>query len=334
MRYERLPVADLELDVQNPRVARIVEMYGADAITYDRMRLALGVSASDDSDTGTTFYSLRESIKTNGGVIHPIIVNEREGNKFLVIEGNTRAMIYREFNSDGLSGEWDTIPAIVHTRLTQAEIDAIRLQAHMVGPRDWDPYSKAKYLNHLRNSQHLPFNQIVDFCGGKQQEVSRYIDAYNDMEKYYRPVLESDDLFDATRFSAFVELQRGQVTEAVTQAGFTKADFSEWVADGRLRPLALVRSIPRILKNPKAKEIFLRDGAQEAVKTLDAPLPEESLMNANFTQLLNEVKRRIWGMPYSQLRQLKEQIGSGDSESIVETRDALDQLCRDIVSDD
>ena len=204
----------------------------------------------------------------------------------------------------------------------------------LVGPRDWDPYSKAKYLNHLYNSENLPFNQIVDFCGGKQQEVSRYIDAYNDMERYYRPILESDDMFDTTRFSAFVELQRGQVTEAVAQAGLTKFDFSKWVADGRLKPLQLVRSIPRILRNPKAKEIFLRDGAQEAVKMLDAPLPEDSLINASFTQLLNEVKRRIWEMPYGQLRHLKEQVGSGDNESIVETRDALDQLCKDIASDD
>ena len=334
MEFKPLPVADLVLDVQNPRVARIVEMYGDDAITYDRMRLALGVSPSDDSDTGTTFYSLRESIRTNGGIIHPIIVNQTADGKLLVIEGNTRAMIYKEFGIEGLDGEWDTIPALVHSQLTQAQIDAIRLQAHMVGPRDWDPYSKAKYLNHLRNSQHLTFNQIVDFCGGKQQDVSRYIDAYNDMERYYRPILASDDMFDATRFSAFVELQRGPVTEAVAHAGFTKTHFSEWVDDGRLKPLQLVRSLPRILRNPKAKEIFLRDGAQDAVKTLDAPLPEESLMSANFTQLLNEVKRRIWEMPYSQLRQLKEQIGSGESESIVETRDALDQLCKDIASDD
>ena len=309
-------------------------MYGKDDITYDRMRLALGVSPSDDSDSGTTFYSLRESIKTNGGVIHPIIVNETDDGRLVVIEGNTRAMIYKQFVDDGLSGNWTTIPAVVHTQLTQAEIDAIRLQAHLVGPRDWDPYSKAKYLNHLRNSQHLPFNQIVDFCGGKQQEISRYIDAYRDMEAHYRPILQSDDEFDPTRFSAFVELQKGIVTESIANAGYTKSDFSRWVADGRLKPLALVRSIPRILRNAKAKQIFLNDGAQEAVKALDAPLPEESLTHASFNQLLNELKRRIWEMPYSQLRQLKEQVGSSETESVIETRDALDQLCQDIASDD
>lgn len=330
MRFELLPVEGLELDVSNPRVARIVEMYG-DEVTYDRMRLALSMSSGDD--TGPSFYSLRESIRTNRGIIHPIIVNESAG-RLVVVEGNTRAMIYKEFAADGWDGDWSVIPSIVHLNLGQAEIDAIRLQSHLVGPREWDPYSKAKYLEHLRNSQHLTFSQIVDFCGGKQQEVARYIDAYNDMERYYRPILEDDDNFDATRFSAFVELQRGPVAEALEQAGFSKSDFARWVDDKLVSPLNLVRSLPRILKNARAKEIFLREGAREAVKTLDAPLPEESLRNATLAQLLNQVIQRIWEMPYGQLQQLKESVGSAESDSIIAARDALDQLCHDIASDD
>ena len=332
IRYEQLPVANLELDVSNPRVARIIEMYGA-AITYDRMRLALGVSPSDDPDTGTTFYSLRESIKTNGGIIHPIIVNDTADGRLVVIEGNTRTVIYKEFVSEGLEGDWDTIPAIVHPNLSQADIDAVRLQAHLVGPRQWDPYSKAKYLHHLRNAEHLSFNQIVDFCGGRQQEIIRYIDAYTDMEEFYRPVLESDDQFDATRFSAFVEMQRGTVLDALLQGGFTKSDFAQWVHDGLISPLSLVRSLPRILKNTEARDTFIRDGAREAAKLLDAPSPLESLRIASFTQILNEIKRRIWAMPYIDLRRLKEQIGSEDNDAIIETRDALVQLCEDIATD-
>ena len=333
MRYERLPVANLVLDVQNPRVARIIEMYG-ETITRDRMRLALGATQRDDSDTGTTFSSLRESIRTNGGIIQPIIVNETDDGSFVVIEGNTRTVIYQEFVSQGLDGDWDSIPAVIHQDLSQADIDAVRLQAHLVGPREWDPYSKAKYLDHLRNAQHLTFNQIVDFCGGRQQEIVRYVDAYKDMEEFYRPVLESDDQFDTTRFSAFVELQRSGVLEALLQTGFTKSDFAKWIDEALVAPLNLVRSLPRILKNSEAREVFLREGAREAIKILDAPPPTEFIRNANFTQLLNEIKRRIWVMPYSDLRRLKEQIGGEDSGAIIETRDALVQLSEDIATDD
>ena len=95
----------------------------------------------------------------------------------------------------------------MYDQLDEKDIDAIRLQAHLVGPRQWDPYSKAKYLNYLSNSEHLTTDQIIDFCGGQKSEVHRFIDAYNDMEDHYRPLLASDDQFDPTRFSAFVEMQ-------------------------------------------------------------------------------------------------------------------------------
>ena len=333
MRYEDLPVDILELDTTNPRVARVLEMY-AESITYEQLKLALMVSPNGDADGGTTFHSLRESIRTNGGLIHPIIVNQVNEGHFVVVEGNTRTMIYKEFKTEKIEGNWENIPAIVYDKLTQAHIDAIRLQAHLVGPREWDPYSKAKYLDYLRNSQHLPFNQIIDFCGGQQQDVIRYIDAYHDMETYYRPILTSDADFDPTRFSAFVELQRGTVTHAVLDTGFTKADFAEWVDKRLIMPLTHVRSLPRILRNPNAKSIFLQDGSREAVKVLDSLPPAEVIRDVALSQLLNEIKRRIWAMPYSELRRLKDQIGSEDNESIVEARDALVQLCEDIASSD
>ena len=331
MKYELLSVDKLELDVQNPRVARILDMYQGQ-ISHERMKLALVASAGDDSTSGTTFHSLRESIKTNGGIIHPIIVNQTADQRLVVIEGNTRTMIYREFKDSGIEGNWNTIPSLVHFQLSQAEIDAIRLQAHLVGPREWDAYSKGKYLNYLRNSKHLTFSQIVDFYGGNRREVERYIDAYNDMEHYYRPVVGSDSEFDQTKFSSFVELQR--IAGAVVEAGHTKSDFAEWVNDGLLTPQAQVWSLPRILKNSKAKAIFLQDGAQEAVKAIDGPSTTDALKDANFTQLLIEIKRRIWDMPYGELIRLKETVGSPENDVILEARDALTDLCRDMASDE
>ena len=108
----------------------------------------------------------------------------------------------------------------IYDNLSDQEIDAIRLQAHLVGVRQWDPYSKAKYLNHLYDKGHLSLSQITDFCGGDKREVTNYIQAYNDMEKYYTPILESDQDFDPTRFSAFVELQSSRVHEAIVGAGY------------------------------------------------------------------------------------------------------------------
>ena len=99
-----------------------------------------------------------------------------------------------------------------------------------MGPRPWDPYSKAKYLYELRTQEHLPFATIVDYCGGRQTEVVEHINAYSDMEQHYRPVLGDDGAFDTTRFSGFVELQKPGIKQAITATGFDLSDFARWIA--------------------------------------------------------------------------------------------------------
>jgi len=98
------------------------------------------------------------------------------------------------FLAEDAKGSWTSIPALVYDDMSLAQIDAIRLQVHLVGTRQWDPYSKAKYLYYLRTQELLTFAQIVDFCGGRVKEVVESINAYSDMEKYYRPVLADDGL--------------------------------------------------------------------------------------------------------------------------------------------
>ena len=73
--HKSIEVEKLTLDTENPRIQKIVEMY-AGGITPEALGLALG-SGLDDVDSreaGTTFYTLKAAIKTNGGIIQPIHV--------------------------------------------------------------------------------------------------------------------------------------------------------------------------------------------------------------------------------------------------------------------
>lgn len=329
--YAMLPVEKLVLDTSNPRVARFIEMYGGE-VTDEQMSLALGAANYDEGESTTTFQSLRASIRTHGGLIHPILVNRNTNSCLVVIEGNTRALIYRQFRNDDDSGRWDDIPAIVYEQLDEEEIDAVRLQAHLVGPRQWDPYSKAKYLDYLSNSEHLTTDQIIDFCGGQNTEVHRFIDAYNDMENYYRPLLSSDDQFDPTRFSAFVEMQAPRVQEALLTSGYTKSDFAGWVNNQTLYPLNRVRRLPAILSNPQARDVFLKEGAREAEKVLDSPSTVEALEEASLTQLVNSLLDRIDKMSYTDLRRLREDLDTPENHALTSARDQLAELCSDIAS--
>ena len=329
--FENLKVDSIELDLTNPRIARIMEMYTE--ATPENIALALGVNSSDEnSNAGTSYLSLKQSIRTNGGIIHPIIVNKQPNGEIVVIEGNTRVHIYKEFKKKEYPGAWDIIPALVYDNMDNKRIDSIRLQAHMVGPRAWDPYSKAKYLAHLSNYEHLTAEQIVDYCGGNKREVNNYIVAYEDMEKYYRPILDSEQDFDQSRFSAFVELQAGRVCESLLNTGFTKTDFARWVDDRRLSPLSNVRKLPRILRDQRSKEIFLRSGAEDALKVLDAPSQDSSLDNVSLCQLLKSVIKQIQTIKYSEVKKLQNEPESEESEIILEAKDEIVGLCGDIES--
>ena len=325
-----LSVDNIELDLKNPRIAKWVEMYG-DNISAEQMALALGAGSSHDSESSLSFSSLRQSIQTNRGVIHPIIVNKKKKNKYVVIEGNTRTLIYKEFNAKKITGDWRNIPAMVYENMSPEMIDSIRLQAHLVGTREWDPYSKAKYLDYLRNSDHLTFAQIIDFCGGNKQDVEHYILAYQDMEQYYRGILDSDQDFDHTRFSAFVELQKQSILTALLQEKFTKTDFARWVHEKKIYPLLSVRKLPRVLENEKARNIFLKDGIEEAVKVLDVPSPSAVLQDATLIQLAKEISRRIAELKYDEMKRLRDENAGEERDIIIDAKESLQELCDDIL---
>jgi hypothetical protein len=163
-RHEFIPIDKIDLDRGNPRIAKFLEIYSGEP-TAEQLFMALGAGGDEkETETGPTFNKLKQSIITNGGIIQPIIVNRSAG-RDVCIDGNTRLALYRSFRDEKVEGDWKVIPAIVYNELDEEDIDAIRLQAHLVGPRQWDPYSKAKYLSYLRKKQHFPFDRLVDFCG-------------------------------------------------------------------------------------------------------------------------------------------------------------------------
>jgi hypothetical protein len=328
--FKMLPVENIELDIKNPRIAKWVEMYG-DVIKPEQMALALGAGSSSDGEAGVSFNSLKQSIQTNQGIIHPIIVNKEGKSKYVVIEGNTRTLIYKEFKEKNIAGNWNVIPAMVYEDMSAQTIDAIRLQAHLVGTRAWDPYSKAKYLDFLRNSENLTYAQIIDFCGGNKKEVEHYIQAYQDMEKYYRPILDSDQDFDHTRFSAFVELQKQTILTGLLEGGFTKTDFSRWVHEKKIYPLLSVRKLPRVLKNEKALKIFQKDDIEEAIKVLDTPSAASTLQDATLIQLAKEISRRIGAISLDQIKKLRDENAREERDIIIDAKENIQDLCNEIV---
>ncbi len=84
-------------------------------------------------------------------------------------------------------------------------------------------------------------------------------------KKYYRPLLDADDEFDQRDFSKFLELQNGNIKEALL-AKFTLSDFAKWVIDGNVDMAINVRRLPEILKNEEATNILLKKQHKNCIR--------------------------------------------------------------------
>jgi hypothetical protein len=322
---QNLPVQDIHLDRSNPRIRKFLEMYGEEP-TPEQIYLALGAAGDDESESSTSFEKLKNSILTNGTIIQPIIVNREKEGRLVCIEGNTRVALYKSFLEEKVKGDWTRIPALVYEDMDQSKVNAIRLQIHLVGVRPWDPYSKAKYLHYLRTQELLPFAAIVDFCGGRKKEIIESIDAFNDMEQHYRPIIPDDGTFDTSRFSGFVELQKPGIKEAILEAGFSFTDFGRWIYEEKLYPLQTVRLLPRILRNPKAKELFLKQGAKAAIKVVDRPDLSKALEEASLSQLAHALTQKVYGLTFLEAEKIRKEPGGEAAQALSEAITAVNLL--------
>ena len=325
-----LPVTKIVLDQRNPRVAPALESIEGEP-PQNFIELALGQFAPDDEEKGasTTFSSLKASIRAYKGLINPIVVTPTVDGSYIVIEGNTRVSIFRQLATEKAPGSWDTIPAIVRPDIEEDGEHAIRLQAHLVGPRQWRPYAKAKYLHSLYADQKLSLNEILDYCGGnaRKREIEEYIAAYTDMQNHYIPLVGQNQP-DYSRFSAFVELQKPQVKQAVVKAGFTMDDFAKWVHDSKISPFNTVRQIPRILGNAAAKKKFLSHDAREAMKVLEQPNANAAIKEASLEQLANALASKIRSLNWPDVKDLTEAHDTLRAQALSDCYEELRDLCK------
>ena len=315
---QTLSIHEIQLDKENPRIKQYLEFYTQ--ITSEMLALAL--SDSSNGDASTTYRSLKESIKVSGGIIHPIVVNQNADTTYTVIEGNTRLQIYKEFAENDTNGNWETIPCLVYQQLSNEEKHEIRLQSHLVGPREWDPYSKAKYIYELSEIEHLPMNRIIDMCGGGKTEIQKAIDAYVDMEIHYRQYCKSNGFDFSTRdFSKFREFQNGAVKQSLLHKGFDSKQFAIWVAEGNIDIAQKVRIIPKVLKDEEATNLFKKKNLTEAEKILNA----KELVNADLSQYPYETLCKALYQKLMDFKFIEIQALAKD-ENYVEKKYALESL--------
>lgn len=330
--YTMLDVEAITFDTENPRIKMALEKYG-DQITAERIYFALR-SAAEGTKSTSSFISLKDSILASDGVMVPITVIRKDG-KYVCIDGNTRLAIYKQLGKEQEDGDgnWTKIKSVELIDANQRDIETVRVSAHLVGARDWPAYEKARYLHYLRNSKFMDYSEMIALCGGNKTEIERQIDAYHDMNEYYRDIVDDDTGFRIDRYSGFVELQKPKIKGAIFDAGLDLKDFGEWIRDGKIFRLETVRDLPKILRDDEAKRIFLDGGPrsiEEAAKLLDHRLmdatgksdKEVTLEKASLYHLAEVLTHRINDIPHSEVRALR----NGEYEDAEEQVGILENL--------
>ena len=325
-----LPISEVSLDKGNPRIKQYLEIYG-DNITAECVALALSYSGSGDNST--SYITLKESIKVSQGIIHPIVVNKDNNGIYTVIEGNTRLQIYKEFCKSPDDPIWSKIPSIVYENLTDDEMHKIRLQSHLVGPRDWDAYSKAKYLYELSEEHLLPMDSIVSMCGGKKADIIRAIEAYKCMRKYYEPIMEEMGYDkDPREYSKFSEYQNNKIKQALITKGFSDKDFAEWVAKGNIDNAQKVRCIPAVFNNPAAFEVFKKKNLTEAEKLIVVETTSTiNLDEVPYEALCKALTKKLDTIEFKEIKALaKEPSHENKKIALLELEDILQETIEEI----
>ena len=96
---------------------------------------------------------------------------------------------------------------VLPEKISEEELNFIRLLAHLRGTNEWDAYEKAKYLFKLWKEEGWSIKRLEKQTKMSEIEIGNSIKAYEIMEEQYLPK-HYDDPNETSKFSYFVEFVR------------------------------------------------------------------------------------------------------------------------------
>ena len=189
---KRVPIKSASLDVTDlkfyPENPRIYSAIGADKSepTYDEIQEKL-IKMDHVKE-------LVQDIKSNGGLIDPIIVKDVS---WEVIEGNSRLAAYNELRKQDPI-KWGKMRAtILPADIDEVCVFALLGQYHIKGKKDWQPFEQAGFLYRRHKHQNTKVNKLAEELGLKPAEAKNLVDTYDFMVK--------NNIKDPSKWSYFYE---------------------------------------------------------------------------------------------------------------------------------
>ncbi len=296
-------VKDISLDKENPRIQFAVDSKitrGEIDISKKDIEFFLSVKSKP------YVTALKESIESSGGVLDPIWVSKKN-NKYIVIEGNTRLLIYRSLAKKYTRDpRWQNIKCRILPADVPADvINFIRLEFHLGGKQPWEPYERARYLYKLSQSGYS-LDRLARESRISKNRISEDLKAYGVMNKYFIP--EYADKVDnpLDRFSYFVELiGNKKMQKQANMHKFNIEDFTKWVAEDKIPRAIDVRLMPEIISDEQSYNLFKKEGFETAMQLLAIKKPAVALRLFSDIEMLIDKLNNLRLSEVKQIRQDK-----------------------------
>ncbi len=228
---------------------------------------------------------LKESIRSNGGLIDPIIV--RDGD-FVVLEGNSRLAAYRLLNRQDPI-RWSKVSVILLPNdIPEAAVFALLGQYHIIGRKDWDPYEQAGYLYRTLKESNKSQELLASELGITSSYIKKLIDVYQYM-------IDKDDNHP-NKWSYYEELLKNRgIKKAFEKHPELEDKIIDDIKNNRIKMAIDIRKLGDIGKlNDKLSNKILKDLAKGEEDLYSAYYIVESSgkMDNNF-QLVYNFRKKI-----------------------------------------
>lgn len=304
-----IEINNITLDEDNPRIG-----FQRDAQPFqnvDQRQIAFALS----NKSPDAYNKLKTNIEINEGIVNPIWVEPISDEMFLVIEGNTRLLIYRELHEKYPHKEiYKKIPCrILPHESNSDQRDFIRLESHLRGATPWEAYEKARYLFHLWDRGGYSFSQLSERTKLSEKEITQSIQAFKDMEQQYLPKYGTNPN-ESLKFSYFVEYEKNsKLKHEMERNGFLIADFCDWIGEKKIPKAQDVRELRYILENDESKCVFEKDGFEYA------------------KDILGTIKPDLVAPLYQNIEKVRDDLKNLSNYEIVEMQDGNQPMKKEII---
>lgn len=243
IQIEQLPVKDLLLDQENPRLAQSPDN---DRRQIDIIKLMWNEMAVDE---------LVLSIAANGFFPEEplfVIRSPKQAGKFIVIEGNRRLAAVKILLDDALRRELKATNMPNLTKEQKALLEVLPAAIyndrrslwtylsfrHINSPQEWDPYSKAMYIVKVHDEYSISLDEIANRIGDQHETVLRLYRGYKilnqamaegiyDINKRYSRKLFFSHWYTALAYSQFRDFLGIKVKDFEKTKPVPKAKYKE-----------------------------------------------------------------------------------------------------------